>query len=158
MKLGFVLVCDAARLRADGLFDTIGAGAQAVLVDPADRLFKRTVVLQLICDPEDVGRERLVDVALVSAGDEAVIGVQVSVNTSRLAPAGPEVLGPAVTPMDWRALHCAVHLVQVLDEEGDYRVMVLCDGEPLGEWALRVLIRDPETLRQALRREGDAAC
>jgi hypothetical protein len=60
--------------------------------------------------------------------------------------------------MDWRALHSAVHVVQVLEEEGDYRVVVLCDGEPLSEWPLRVLIRDPETLRQALTREGGATC
>jgi hypothetical protein len=130
VKLGFVLVCDAARLRADGLFDTIGAGAQAVLVDPEDRLLKRTVVVQLICDPEDVGHERRVDVAL----------------------------GPAVTPMDWRALHCAVHLVQVLEEEGDYRVFVPCEGEALGEWPLPVLMRDPEALREALVEEGGAGC
>jgi hypothetical protein len=148
MRLGFILACDAARLREDGRFDALGAGSQVVVIDPAQRLFSRTILVQLLCEAGDAGQERSVDIALVSARDEAVVGVRIKVTTQLHEPAGPEVLG-AATPIDWRALHYAVHFDKRLEVDGDYRIVVRCDGEPLGEWPLRVLATDLAKLRTA---------
>ena len=79
MRLGSILVCDAVRPRGDGLFDAIGAGQQLVFVDADDREFKRTVVVQLECEPRDAGVARQVDLALVAPNDEVLVGAALEV-------------------------------------------------------------------------------
>ena len=64
MRLGFVMVCDAARIRPDGLFDAVGASQQLIVVDPSEPRLARTVLVQLLFDEGDVHLDSAVSVAL----------------------------------------------------------------------------------------------
>jgi hypothetical protein len=149
MRVGSILVCDAVRPRVDGLFDAIGAGQQAVFIDPEERQFKRTVVVQLVCEPEDVGRAREVHVALASPNDEVLVGAVLEVTTDAPPPGGWKVHP--------RVLNQVVHLRQRVEEDGDYRIAVACDGEELDSWPITIMALELEVVdRQVSNQDTDS--
>jgi hypothetical protein len=137
MRLGGIFVCDAARPRQDGLFDAVGAGQQVAVVDLAERLLSRTLIVQLLCEPEDVGVQRLVDIALVTDRSDVLAGMQVEVRAENRpeAPAGA---------LDTLSMFHILHVSPYIEAEGTYRVAVLCDGALLGDWPFKVVFRDLE--------------
>ncbi|MBO0730496.1 MAG: hypothetical protein J2P57_14655 [Acidimicrobiaceae bacterium] len=131
MKLGAILICDAARPRQDGLFDAVGAGQQVAVVDLRNRVLSRSLIVQLLAEPQDVGVERQVDIVLVTESSDVLAGMQVGVRAADRpdAPAGA---------LSTLSTFYFLHVSPRIEAEGTYRVAVLCDGDLLGEWPFKV--------------------
>ena len=120
------MVCDAVRPRTDGLFDAIGAGYQFVSVNSQDRMFKRTCVVQILCEPEDVGETVQVNLSLLSPSGQPLAGCVWDVSAT--APAhrdASELIGRAVYP--------ALRLETRVKEPGRHRLVVFGKERVLAE-------------------------
>jgi hypothetical protein len=134
MEAGFVLVCDAVRPRPDGLFDAIGAGYQYVAVDPSDRMFRRTCVAQILCEPEDVGKTAEIGLVLFSPTGQVLAACGWDV--SAIAPEGRD---PA--ELVGRPVYAVVRMETRVEDAGLHRLVVFRGERALAEWPVTVELR-----------------
>jgi hypothetical protein len=142
VKIGFVLVCDAVRPRTDGLFDAIGAGHQYAAVDPDNLMLRRTCVVQVLCEPEDIGATIDMTLVLFSPEEKALVACGWVVHG--IAPSS----GDAST-WEGRAVYAVIRIETRIDQAGRHRLVVLRGDQALAEWPLTVDIGIPSELTAA---------